>query len=425
MAMKDLFAPAPPMGWNSWDCYGAAVNEEQLMGNARYMRDNLKAFGWQYVVCDIQWYEPSAQTHEYHPFADLCMDEYSRVIPAENRFPSSAGGKGFRPIADEIHAMGLKFGIHIMRGVPRQAVCRNTRILGTDKTARQIAQSYSVCPWNSDMYGVDMAKDGAQAYYDSLFMLYASWGVDFVKVDDIANTEFKPAAPYSARLEIEAIRRAIDNCGRQIVLSLSPGPAPISEAWHLKKHANMWRMSGDFWDNWAALKNMFTLCERWALIGESGGWPDCDMLPLGRLNVVENGGRQTNFTKAEQRTMMNLWGIFRSPLMIGCEMRDNDAWTLSLLTNMELIYVNQHGVKPELIKNTAEESVWVSKTESGRVYAALFNLSDEERTVSISLSELPKDGWRDAWGESSFEQSEDTLLARLAPHASALVYTEG
>lgn len=423
--MKDLFAPAPPMGWNSWDCYGAAVNEEQLMGNARYMRDNLKAFGWQYVVCDIQWYEPSAQTHEYHPFADLCMDEYSRVIPAENRFPSSAGGKGFRPIADEIHAMGLKFGIHIMRGVPRQAVCRNTRILGTDKTARQIAQSYSVCPWNSDMYGVDMAKDGAQAYYDSLFMLYASWGVDFVKVDDIANTEFKPAAPYSARLEIEAIRRAIDNCGRQIVLSLSPGPAPISEAWHLKKHANMWRMSGDFWDNWAALKNMFTLCERWALIGESGGWPDCDMLPLGRLNVVENGGRQTNFTKAEQRTMMNLWGIFRSPLMIGCEMRDNDAWTLSLLTNMELIYVNQHGVKPELIKNTAEESVWVSKTESGRVYAALFNLSDEERTVSISLSELPKDGWRDAWGESSFEQSEDTLLARLAPHASALVYTEG
>lgn len=425
MAMKDLFAPAPPMGWNSWDCYGAAVNEEQLMGNARYMRDNLKAFGWQYVVCDIQWYEPSAQTHEYHPFADLCMDEYSRVIPAENRFPSSAGGKGFRPIADEIHAMGLKFGIHIMRGVPRQAVCRNTRILGTDKTARQIAQSYSVCPWNSDMYGVDMAKDGAQAYYDSLFMLYASWGVDFVKVDDIANTEFKPAAPYSARLEIEAIRRAIDNCGRQIVLSLSPGPAPISEAWHLKKHANMWRMSGDFWDNWAALKNMFTLCERWALIGESGGWPDCDMLPLGRLNVVENGGRQTNFTKAEQRTMMNLWGIFRSPLMIGCEMRDNDAWTLSLLTNMELIYVNQHGVKPELIKNTAEESVWVSKTESGRVYAALFNLSDEERTVSISLSELPKDGWRDAWGESSFEQSGDTLLARLAPHASALVYTEG
>jgi alpha-galactosidase len=425
MAMKELFAPAPPMGWNSWDCYGAAVNEEQLMGNARYMRDNLKAFGWQYVVCDIQWYEPSAQTHEYHPFADLCMDEYSRVIPAENRFPSSAGGKGFRPIADEIHAMGLKFGIHIMRGVPRQAVCRNTRILGTDKTARQIAQSYSVCPWNSDMYGVDMAKDGAQAYYDSLFMLYASWGVDFVKVDDIANTEFKPAAPYSARLEIEAIRRAIDNCGRQIVLSLSPGPAPISEAWHLKKHANMWRMSGDFWDNWAALKNMFTLCERWALIGESGGWPDCDMLPLGRLNVVENGGRQTNFTKAEQRTMMNLWGIFRSPLMIGCEMRDNDAWTLSLLTNMELIYVNQHGVKPELIKNTAEESMWVSKTESGRVYAALFNLSDEERTVSISLSELPKDGWRDAWGESSFEQSVDTLLARLAPHASALVYTEG
>ncbi|MDD2647857.1 MAG: glycoside hydrolase family 27 protein [Eubacteriales bacterium] len=420
--IKDSFAKTPPMGWNSWDCYGAAVNEEQLLGNARYMRDKLKEFGWEYVVCDIQWYEPLAESHEYHPFTDLCMDEYSRLIPAENRFPSSAGGKGFKPIADEIHAMGLKFGIHIMRGIPRQAVCRNTKILGSDKTARQVAQSYSVCPWNTDMYGVDTKKDGAQAYYDSLFALYASWGVDFVKVDDIANTEFKPAAPYSARLEIEAIRAAIDKCGRQIVLLLSPGPAPISEAWHLKRNANMWRMSGDFWDNWDALKNMFSLCERWALVGESGAWPDCDMLPLGRLTLVENGGRQTNFTKAEQRTMMNLWGIFRSPLMIGCEMRRNDDWTYSLLTNRDMICVNQHGGRAELVRNTAEESVWLSRTDNGRVYAALFNLSDEKRRVSLSLSDLPKTGWKEAWGDESFKVAEDALTAELEAHGSVLLF---
>ena len=113
---------SPPMGWNSWDCYGAAVSEEQLLINAEYMRDNLKEYGYEYVVCDIQWYEPKAKSHEYNKFTELCMDEYSRLIPAENRFPSSKGGKGFKPIAYKIHAMGLKFGIHIMRGIPRQAV---------------------------------------------------------------------------------------------------------------------------------------------------------------------------------------------------------------------------------------------------------------------------------------------------------------
>ena len=133
---KDDFAPVPPMGWNSWDCYGAAVNEEQLLGNAEYMAEHLLRYGWEYVVYDIQWYEPKAKDNDYNNFTELCMDGYSRLIPAENRFPSSAGGKGFKPIADKIHSMGLKFGIHIMRGIPRQAVHRNTPVLGTDKTAR-------------------------------------------------------------------------------------------------------------------------------------------------------------------------------------------------------------------------------------------------------------------------------------------------
>ena len=128
---KNKVAKTPPMGWNSWDCYGAAVNEEQLMGNAEYMAKYLKDYGWQYVVCDIQWYEPKAKDNNYNNFTELCMDEYSRLIPAENRFPSSANGAGFKPIADKIHAMGLKFGIHIMRdnvmnlppSIVHQALC--------------------------------------------------------------------------------------------------------------------------------------------------------------------------------------------------------------------------------------------------------------------------------------------------------------
>ena len=175
-----------PMGWNSWDCYGAAVTEETVKKNADFMAKHLKKYGWEYIVVDIQWYEPDAATHEYHPFTELCMDDCSRLVPAENRFPSAAGGAGFGPLADYVHALGLKFGIHIMRGIPRQAVHRNTPIKGTDATARDIAKTASICAWNTDMYGVDPAKKGAREYYDSLFELYASWGVDFVKCDDIA-----------------------------------------------------------------------------------------------------------------------------------------------------------------------------------------------------------------------------------------------
>ena len=286
MKNKNDVAKKPPMGWNSWDCYGAAVNEEQLIGNAEYMRDNLKKYGWEYVVCDIQWYEPKAKNTDYNNFTELCMDEYSRLIPAENRFPSSKNGVGFKNIADRIHGMGLKFGIHIMRGIPRQAVHNNTKILGTDRTARQIAHHFSVCPWNTDMYGVDTRVKGAQEYYNSLFKLYAEWGVDFVKVDDIANTEFKPNEPYSAREEIEMIKRAIDSCGRDMVLSLSPGPAQVEVADHLMKNANMWRMTGDFWDVWDKLYEMFEKTEKWYPYVGEGCWPDCDMLPLDRKSVV-------------------------------------------------------------------------------------------------------------------------------------------
>ena len=137
---------SPPMGWNSWDCFGAAVNEAQLLKNAEFIRDNLKEYGWEYVVCDIQWYEPKAKNHTYNNFAPLCMDEYSRLIPAPERFPSAKNGAGFKPIADKIHGMGLKFGIHIMRGIPRQAVHYNTPIKKEGVTARDIAKQYSVCP---------------------------------------------------------------------------------------------------------------------------------------------------------------------------------------------------------------------------------------------------------------------------------------
>lgn len=421
--MKD-FIKKPPMGWNSWDCYGAGVTEDELLGNAEFMRDRLKQYGYQYVVCDIQWYEPAAKGNVYNNFADLCMDECSRLIPAVNRFPSSANGAGFKPIADKIHSMGLKFGIHIMRGIPRQAVHRNTRIYGTTARARDIASQFSLCPWNTDMYGVDTEKRGAEEYYDSLFKLYASWGVDFVKVDDIANTEFSPQNPYSAEKEIEMIRAAIDRSGRDMVLSLSPGPAPLNKAEHLSENANMWRISGDFWDRWDKLLNMFSLCEKWYPYVKDGSFPDCDILPLGKLCIdgsyMGDMGRDSGFTKEEQKTMMTLWAVFRSPLFFGGELRLTDNYTLSLVTNPEVINVNQNSEKPLLVYNKGGIAVWQTKIENCTA-VAVFNLSDEEKHYKLSFSDLGIENVRavrDLWARKDILKCENDVTVSLKPHSS-------
>ncbi len=424
---KNKCALRPPMGWNSWDCYGAAVNEEELLANAQYMADHLKDYGWEYIVCDIQWYEPNALNNDYNNFTELCMDEYSRLIPAVNRFPSSKDNNGFKPIADKIHSMGLKFGIHIMRGIPRQAVHQNTKILGTDKTARQIAHHFSVCPWNTDMYGIDYRKDGAQAYYDSIFALYASWGVDFVKVDDICNTEFNKGNPYSAREEIEMIRNAIEKCKRDIVLSLSPGPAQIEVADHLTKYANMWRLTGDFWDHWDQLYAMFERCAKWENYVKEGCWPDCDMLPLGHISI--NGschgeqGRYTNFTKDEQITLMTLWCIFRSPLMFGGELRDNDEWTNSLICNKKVLDINQYSHDGKQVYRDDKLLIRTAIDKDDNIAVGIFNISDNDEEFSIDLDIINAKGnvnIYDLWLDKDLGCVKDKICAKVPAHGAKL-----
>jgi len=429
MRDKNQCAMQPPMGWNSWDCYAATVTEKQLLEHAEYMSKNLLAYGWEYIVCDVQWYEPLAGTDngEYRPFAELCMDKYSRLLPAENRFPSSAGGKGFAPIAERIHGMGLKFGLHYMRGIPRQAAHRKSAIMGTDISADKIANPFSICKWNADMYGVDSTKPEAQDYYNSLFEQFAQWGVDYVKVDDICNTNMYPHSPYSGEGEIELIHNAIDNCGRSIVLSLSPGPALIEKAWHLSRNANMWRITDDFWDNWEALKDMFFRCQLWQAHVKPGCWPDCDMLPLGRIGAGFNKPRFTNFTRDEQRTLMTLWCIFRSPLIMGGILPEADEWTLSLLTNDEVISAQKFGANPHQIILNEKEAVWMNDAQDGKINLALFNLSDEKLKISCPLSELSfqKAALRDLWNKSDIGTVIGEVIAEIPPHGAGLYRVTG
>ena len=406
----------PPMGWNSWDCYGAAVNEETVRKNAQYMAGHLKDYGWEYVVVDIQWSEPTADSHEYHPFAKLCMDEYSRLIPAENRFPSSAGGKGFAPLAEYVHSLGLKFGIHIMRGIPRQAVHEGCKILGTEKTAKDIAMTNSICFWNGDMYGVDAAKEGAKEYYKSIFELYASWGVDFIKCDDICRE--LPQAEAELKLLSEALR----GCGRDMVLSLSPGPAILEKVDVYKETADMWRITDDFWDDWKALYNMFERCEKWCIHTGAGFWPDADMLPVGAIRQDYDENDRTRFTEDEQRTMMTLWCIFRSPLMIGGEMTKNDDFTLNLLTSRQILDMSEnarhaHQVFRKKVKDT-EVVLWTAVNAKGGQYVAVFNIGEKKLDMTIDLEELeiydPSD-ITDLWN-SEKKEAVTKLDVSLPPH---------
>ncbi|MBN2843918.1 MAG: NPCBM/NEW2 domain-containing protein [Sedimentisphaerales bacterium] len=332
------WASTPPLGWNSWDCFGCSVTEQEVRANADYMASNLKQYGWEYIVVDIQWYEPKSDKDSADPYAypqklDTNIDEYGRVWPVANKHPSSVGGQGFKPLADYVHGLGLKFGVHMMRGIPKVAVARKTQILGTEYTAADIADTGSTCPWNPDMYGVDMSKPGSQEYYNSVIELVAGWGVDYIKIDDLSR-------PYH-QAEIEAVRKAIDRCGRPIVFSTSPGATPLSAGEHVSKHANLWRISDDFWDKWQALKDQFERLDNWSKWCGDGHYPDADMLPLGRIRARETQG-WTRFTQSEQQTMMSLWCIARSPLMMGGHMPDNDEFTLAMLNNEEVLYVNQN-----------------------------------------------------------------------------------
>ena len=374
-----MIAQTPPMGWNSWDCFGAAVTEQQVLDNAGLIAKELKAYGWEYIVVDIEWYQPTASTHEYEPFSELVMDGYGRLQPAENRFPSSAGGQGFAPLAEKIHRMGLKFGIHIMRGLPRMAAHRHLPIEGSEFSCDQAANPNDVCMWNPDMYGLKCEKKAAEDYYRSLFRMYAAWGVDFVKCDDIAR-EY----PRCAR-EIELISQARDACGREIVLSLSPGPAPLERAEHLKHWANMWRITDDFWDDWKLLQAMFERAEKWCTHSGPGHWPDADMLPIGALRQDYGKENRTRFTPAEQRTMMTLWCMMSSPLMIGGHLPESDSFTLSLLKNEGILKCLKEGCCAHALYRNDTETVWIKPEINGSgLWLAVFNLSDEENTVDIS-----------------------------------------
>ncbi len=406
------WSAVPPMGWNSWDCYGPTVTEGEVKANADYMAAHLKEYGWEYVVVDIRWFVANDKAGGYNQQDPVyVLDAYGRYLPAENRFPSAAAGKGFKELADYVHSLGLKFGIHIMRGVPKQAVMRHTPVLGAPGiTADMIYSPEQQCQWLRDNYSVDMSRPGAQAYYNSIIDLYASWGVDFIKCDDLS-------APLYHASEIEALRKAIDACGRPIVLSTSPGKTPVEDAAHVSTHANMWRMVDDVWDQWYYIPHLIEVAEGWYPWIGNGTWPDCDMIPLGRISLRGERGedRMTRLTPTEQYTLMTLFTIFRSPLMFGGDLPSMDPFTLSLLTNAEVLRMHREstGVR-QLYRRGSLVAITSVNAHSGEHYLAVFNLGEEAVSVQVDPSELGLRGRvriQDLWTGEKLKSRRLTLEA--------------
>ena len=420
-------APTPPMGWNSWDSHGQTIDEKLFKSNTDWMAKTLRRYGWHYVVIDEGWYiENLGSEAKDYKFA---MTKDGRFLPVSSRFPSAAGDAGFKPLADYVHDLGLKFGIHIIRGIPREAVAKNLPIADSQFHAADAADQSDACPWNIYNWGVKNNAAG-QAYYDSVIGLYASWGVDFLKVDCISDHPYKPD-------EIRMIHQAIQKSGRAMVLSLSPGPTALEHADEVAQYAEMWRISNDFWDHWGTwekwewsegLFQEFASTAKWAPHISPGSWPDADMLPIGHLGPNPGAGpvRDTRFTKDEQRTLMTLWCIARSPLIMGGDLLalTNDDWTTSLLTNAAVLEVNQHSKNNHPVVTNDTTAIWSARPEDGGgYYLAVFNIADKEQTLHYEWKDLgiPAGDYRlhDLWEDKDFGPLK-SLIITLRPHASVL-----
>jgi alpha-galactosidase len=447
-------AATPPMGWNSWDSYGLTITEQQFRDNAKIEADSLKEFGWNYAVIDEGWFFFNPEDRPHPDTLHYAIDPNGRYVPVVARFPSAGTtvpvaaaaaaamnapklnatiqSTSFKALAEAIHAEGLKFGIHIVRGIPRASVERNLPIANSSFAATDAADTSDACPWDPTNWGVKNNAAG-QAWYDSLLSQYADWGVDLLKVDCIADH------PYKAD-EIRMIRKAIDKTGRAMVLSLSPGPTSLDHAAEVGQLANMWRISDDFWDYWASehpdrtypqsLSGQFARVAAWAPFTKPGNWPDADMLPIGHIGPVPGEGkpRDTRFTPVEQQTLLTLWAMARSPLILGANLTQLDAATLKLITNRDVLRIDQTATRSGQVLHSGNIIAWTADlpadSPDGSIALAFFNVGEEQVVVDTQFAAFNiEDGVyhvKDAWTGKSLGKLKSIPNLTLEPHASVL-----
>ena len=430
LAQQHVLAPTPPMGWNSWDSYGLTINEQQFRDNVRVEADKLKPFGWTYAVIDEGWFLRNPQDRPHPERLQYEIDANGRYIPVPDRFPSallpSGENAGFAALGRWVHAQGLRFGIHIVRGIPRESVRRNLPIEGSSFHVGDAADTTDACPWDPTNWGVKPNAAG-QAWYDALLRQYAAWGVDLLKVDCIADH------PYKAD-EIRQIHLAIEHSGRPIVLSLSPGPTSPSHADEVASLSQMWRVSNDVWDVWASdkpfprsVKAQFPVLAEWASHTKPGAWPDADMLPFGELRPkpdVGPGPRKSRLSLTEERTMLTLWSAARSPLILGANLTLLDEPTLNLITDRDLIRIDQHATASRQVLQDGDLIAWTADLPGGERALAIFNLGDTPLLVDRPLAALGLPAQAQHLRESgnTRELRGSSIHKDLDPHGSAVFF---
>ena len=402
-ATSEALAQTPPMGWNSFDSYGVYLHEDAAFANLEAMADKLLPHGYEYFVIDNGWFgeytlqEGSIFPAEKHAH-DIQIDECGYFQPSEVYFPN-----GLKPIAERCHELGLKFGVHLMRGIPRKAYKMDLPIKGTRYTARDIADTNPEenCKWCHYCYAVDMSKPGAQEWYDGLIEHIASMGVDMIKYDDIV------AHPD----EVEAVAKAIAKTGRPILLSLSPGGKVDPEAIDFFKMGNMLRVTPDVWDEQKYIDLCFDAWRKWEGKEQPGFWVDMDMIPFGQLQlmsppssdgaktVMDKGDialagkgvhRRCQLNSDQMETFITMRALAASPLMMGGDLPTLDEFSLKLITDPDMLACNQNGVMGSLVDEQDGVEIWRSKKRgfASAGWVGVFNRSIRVKTVELSARRL-------------------------------------
>lgn len=386
----------PIRAWNSWSAYAGDVNETLFLGAADYVRQHLLPFGYDTVVVDGGWCGaklPNGTRQNLYNANGL-------PIPDASRFPSSAATRSLQGLAASVHAMGLKFGAWFIRGVPVGGVEQRLPIAGAPGLTLQDAATYSLnCSWDADVLGTNAPSAAASAWYASLARWYVAQDIDFIKIDCMW-----PAAnrtPFDG--DVLSFAEAFSALAPRVTISWSPGGGVTvgNGSWlaaHGPRFGVAYRVTPDFHDSngWPRLIKQYETAVQFApLIGANGTFPDLDMLPLGRQAP---GGYPCAYTHDEQRFILSLWAIARSPLILGAALPldKNDTWTLPLVTNAAVLAVNAGscGNAPVAVLGgePAGLGAWAAVAEGDGATAvyALFNMRDgPPASVSVAVQPAP------------------------------------
>jgi len=403
----------PALGWSSWSFIRHDPTAADIEAQALAMKDSgLAKAGYLYVNVDDFWYQcPGSQGPN--------VDEYGRWVIDATKFPPSGSENGIQVVADYVHSLGLKFGLYMTPGISDQAVAQNTPIEGTSDTADEIADGASEHNYNcGGMQGIDYSKPGAQAFINSWADQFASWGVDYLKLDGVGAGDIP---------DVQAWSTALAQTGRPIHLELSNSLA-IANASTWAQYSNGWRTGGDIecygcetsgtsypLTDWANIESRFNQVAQWQPYGGPGAFNDYDSLEIGN-------GSNDGLTPDERQTQMSLWSLAASPLILGTDLTNLDPTDLKYLTNRAVLSVDQDAIDASRITSTSTTQVFAKTEKNGDAVVGLFNTGSQPQVVSTTAAALAASAYQlnNLWTHHLTE-SGPAISADVAAHGVALL----